>query len=484
MTQPSDYRLPLGQRLAYAVGHVQNDLFAAMWFSYLLLYLQHVVLLPETTAGMIFLIGQFCDGIITPWIAYESDRLNWRCYGKRKTTHLIGTVVISLTFPFVFTRCYGCENASYWSLVIYFVPLVCLFQSGWAAVQVSHLSLIPELTNVPKERDELNIIRYAFDILTDAAVYVITYFVLIYHTADVLPEEAISPNNADVFRNISFILLFVGVIFTGIFHVFTPEKTGTGNGSSSDDSSLGSYMIWKDWFKVASFYKIAIVFSVSRVITNILQAFIPLYLQEGTQAPQQLIATIPLIINLSGFVSSLLVKPILRCLSKKSLFMISAGCTFISCIWFAWDDPNNIRDQNIYIIAVLSGVGGSMMLVLALSLAADLIGENTESGGFVYGCMAFAEKIINGVTILAFQAGKGSCVGCTTYYRNVLCYGVCFFVMVNLLAVLCLNSSNLYVSKPILLDDESELSFSTLLDNKKKKYGAVRSGFQLFSKST
>ena len=119
----------------------------------------NVLQLPATTAGVIFLIGQFCDGLVTPVLAHKVDRLSFPHYGKRKTVHFIGSVVVSLAFPFVFTRCPGCEDASYWTLVVYFVPLVCLFHCGWAAVQMCHLSLIPELSSDQKQRDELNIIR-------------------------------------------------------------------------------------------------------------------------------------------------------------------------------------------------------------------------------------------------------------------------------------------------------------------------------------
>ena len=36
-------RLLLRERLAYSVGHFYNDLCAAMWFSYLLVYLQYLL---------------------------------------------------------------------------------------------------------------------------------------------------------------------------------------------------------------------------------------------------------------------------------------------------------------------------------------------------------------------------------------------------------------------------------------------------------
>ena len=57
--------------------------------------------------------------------------------------------------------------------------------------------------------------------------------------------------------------------------------------------------------------------------------------------------------------------------------MVAATLAFISAAWLAWDDPDNIKAGNIYVIATLGGVGGSVMLVLALSFASDLVGDHT-----------------------------------------------------------------------------------------------------------
>lgn len=47
----------MSTKLAYAFGHVFNDLAAAMWFSYTLIYLQRVALLEPIVAGALLLLG-------------------------------------------------------------------------------------------------------------------------------------------------------------------------------------------------------------------------------------------------------------------------------------------------------------------------------------------------------------------------------------------------------------------------------------------
>lgn len=43
------------------------------------------------------------------------------------------------------------------------------------------------------------------------------------------------------------------------------------------------------------------------------------------------------------------------------------------------------------------------MLVTSLGVCADLIGQNTESGAFVYGVMSFMDKLSNGFAVMLIQ---------------------------------------------------------------------------------
>ena len=44
------------------------------------------------------------------------------------------------------------------------------------------------------------------------------------------------------------------------------------------------------------------------------------------------------------------------------------------------------------------------MLVTSLSITADFIGGNVESGAFVYGAMSFTDKISNGLAVMLVQS--------------------------------------------------------------------------------
>lgn len=76
----------------------------------------------------------------------------------------LGSICVIVSFPLMFIGCMGlCEHLNGVGYLVILIGLVCLFQFGWAAAQISHLAMIPELTHVEAERDELNIIRQAKD---------------------------------------------------------------------------------------------------------------------------------------------------------------------------------------------------------------------------------------------------------------------------------------------------------------------------------
>lgn len=72
-----------------------------------------------------------------------------------------GTVCVLLSFPFIFSPCLGCGAATpEWAALLYYGPFVVVFQFGWAATQIAHLSLIPELATSDHEKVELTALRY------------------------------------------------------------------------------------------------------------------------------------------------------------------------------------------------------------------------------------------------------------------------------------------------------------------------------------
>ena len=159
-------RLRWYRKLSYGVGHIFNDLCASMWFTYLILFYHKVLMIDNALAGTILLVGQTADALATPIIGYLCDVTPfwYKGFGRRKFWHIIGTVMVAGSLFFFWHQCLPClltkKHVPLGAEVVWYCFFIVIFQVGWAAVQISHLSLIPELTKDESERVGLNAIRW------------------------------------------------------------------------------------------------------------------------------------------------------------------------------------------------------------------------------------------------------------------------------------------------------------------------------------
>ncbi|XP_044256673.1 major facilitator superfamily domain-containing protein 12-like isoform X1 [Tribolium madens] len=411
-------RLPLKLQLAYGVGHVLNDVCASMWFTYLLVFFHLVLQFNNWQAGFMLLVGQVADAVSTPFVGFHSDQSDnfWLCrYGRRKTWHLVGTVCVVVTFPFIFSPCIGCKDSHQWAQIFYYCVFITIFQFGWASVQISHLSLIPELTPNEHDRTKLTAIRYCFTVVSNLLVYVITWGILHISSGE---ESKIGPGDAPKFQHVVWTGLTLGIFCSVIFHVFVKEEGASG---SNDVRGTSLRTPIADILRSVEVYQVAVVYMSTRLFVNLTQVFIPLYLHETLDMAASALALIPLIMFIGSFITSMTIEKLNRCLGRKLSYILGVIMGVAACIWIKCGSNDELKSSQIYIIAVLIGSGGSITLVTSLGITADLIGDKTSSGAFVYGIMSFTDKLANGIAVVIIQdLHKDS--SNTGYYRDVLTY--------------------------------------------------------------
>ncbi|XP_034411628.1 major facilitator superfamily domain-containing protein 12-like isoform X1 [Cyclopterus lumpus] len=444
--------LPALKKLSYAVGHFLNDLCASMWFTYLLVFYHSVLGFKNTYAGVLLLVGQIADGICTPLIGYESDRTpGCGNYGKRKTWHLVGTLSVLLSFAFIFNQCLGCGSLTpQWASLTYFIPFIMVFQFGWAATQISHLALIPELVTCEHAKVELTAYRYAFTVIANITVYAVAY--LLFHIQagqddDPLSEE-LGPQDINVFRNLALIVLAIGALFSLLFHLGIKERRPGADGEAGEEqgrkrmededeeadegegvpgglqykTSPCVLLQWKCWLQQPSFYQVALLYMSTRLMVNLSQTYISMYLINTLGLPKKFIATIPLVMYLSGFLSSFIVKPVSKLIGKCLTYFVGLLLIMAFSYWVLLDDK---MGERVYGAAVLLGAGSATILVISLAMTAELIGGQTQSAAFVYGAMSFTDKVANGAAVMIIQAlhpchTVACCPACVWFYHYIM----------------------------------------------------------------
>ncbi|XP_059379582.1 major facilitator superfamily domain-containing protein 12-like [Carassius carassius] len=422
--------LPMCRRLTYAVGHFFNDLCASMWFTYLLVYYNSVLGFNDKNAGALLLVGQIADGICTPLVGYESDRTSG-CgkYGKRKTWHLVGTISVFASFPFILNPCIGCdERTPQTTGLIYIIPFIIIFQFGWAATQISHLSLIPELVTCEHAKVELTSYRYAFTVVANIVVYAVAWLLFHFqyqHTEDPSISQNLGWVDVPTFRYLALIMWAIGTVTSVIFHVGTKDEGVEPQESEetlirSSSQNSGPLLQWKHWLIEPAFYQVALLYMFTRLIVNLSQTYIPMYLINSLSLPKNYIATIPLVMYVSGLVSSLVLKPVNKWIGTSMAYFVGLVPIMGFSFWVLVDTNMGPR---VYGAAVLLGAGSAVILVMSLSMTANLIGDQRQSGAFVYGAMSFTDKVANGIGVMIIQTLHPCHTldsDCKRFYRTVM----------------------------------------------------------------
>ncbi|XP_031554632.1 major facilitator superfamily domain-containing protein 12-like isoform X3 [Actinia tenebrosa] len=301
---------------------------------------------------------------------------------------------------------------------------------------------------------------YAATVASNIFVFIITWIMLDSGKEASDPNQ-LSTSDATAFMYVVFIVVGVGLFFVTIFHIGVKERPRDASHEFATKSSRRSASNWVMWFKVPLFYQTAIMYMCVRLIVNITQVYIPMYTLETLHLTKDKIAIMPLIVYVSGFVSTFLSKPLNKYIGRKGVFLCGLITIFAVCIWMWFLPPRNAQ---VYGVSVLIGVGGSTLLVTALTMLADLIGENVETGAFVYGAMSFMDKMSNGIVVQIIQAlypKKPNAGG--FYYKQIMVFvaGTAALVaLITLLTTLRKKSTDHIIQgsgqKSISTDDERQ----------------------------
>nr|CAI5839050.1 unnamed protein product [Callosobruchus analis] len=386
------------QKLSYGLGHVFNDLCAAMWFSYTLFYFQVVLKMEATTAGILLMTGQVVDSLATPLAGWLLD-----CTGKRKLWHFSGSLAVALGFSLIFSMKYVDLSSD---ILIYYILNITLFQIGWAIVQIAHLSLIPEISRSHAHSSDLTAIRYTASVCCNMTVYLVTLFILKQNVG----SQAVGPEDFYKFKEIALIITFIGILSSMFFYCGLLGTYGDGYETLREPEDINNLNDNNRHFlKSVVIYTIALMYMASRLFTILNLIYIPLYIDERSATDQirieqvrETIATVPLVSYIASFLTSILLKYKNGICNDKTIYAIGTFFGLLSSILIGIGVSTS-SDTELYIIAVLIGISGSATMVASLCLTANFVKTNGHGGGMIYSIVTFTDKLISGAVVLLVQ---------------------------------------------------------------------------------
>uniref|UniRef100_A0A8C4PV82 Major facilitator superfamily domain containing 12 n=1 Tax=Equus asinus TaxID=9793 RepID=A0A8C4PV82_EQUAS len=275
--------------------------------------------------------------------------------------------------------------------------------------------------------------RYAFTVVANITVFGAAWLLLRLQGSarEGPPDEAgdhLGVQDVPVFRTLSLCVVGVGAVFSLLFHLGTRERRRPPAQEPDERSPLLApatarpLLLWKHWLREPSFYQVGLLYMSTRLIVNLSQTYIAMYLTYSLNMPKKFIATIPLVMYVSGFCSSFLMKPVNKCIGRNMTYFVGLLVILAFAAWVALVDELGMA---VYVAAVLLGGGCATILVTSLAMTADLIGPHTHSGAFVYGAMSFSDKVANGLAVMVIQSLHPCslelcCRACVGFYHWVM----------------------------------------------------------------
>ncbi|CAI7994339.1 Major facilitator superfamily domain-containing protein 12 [Geodia barretti] len=366
-------RLTWYKKLSFTSGHFMNVVGISIWFPYSVIFFQKVIGLPPSDTGTVILVAQVAGAVSLPFIGMWSDQTVLR-YGRRKIFHLAGILATGLVLFFLWHECLGCSDAPPEYQVIYFTSFAVVFQFGWAATQIAQLSLIPELVRDKTEQVGLNAMRTTFTIVANIIIFVC--FLVLFATFK-NDTNSISPDDKDVFWIVAIIAVVLGFLFGVPFQILIREDP---------DAARLPRLKWFEWIQQPQFFLAMCGFVSARIIFIVPQTYLPIYLTDTLQLNKKSVATGPLVLYVTAFVTTFAVKQVTKKMGTLMMFFMGMAVVWAAVIWFWVKEPSQVSPQvvfnaardNVYLAIVLLGVGGATVLVLSYTMISQVVGKYTQ----------------------------------------------------------------------------------------------------------
>ncbi|KAK4738360.1 hypothetical protein R3W88_002057 [Solanum pinnatisectum] len=382
---------PLGRWsvLAYGVGHVLNDITSTYWNTYLLLYLTSIGM-PSKQVAALAITGQFTDATMTIIAGELIDR-----FGHFKIWHAVGAVLVSAAFSsFYWGVCVPCKiigiDTPLLQMIGYYMFDI-LFSGGWSCTQLSHMAMVNGLTLDQTSRVACVSCRNAFTMVSSLIVYGIGFFIFNSSVKQVEIKEQ--------YHLLATITVLIGCFFVIIFHLGTKEPRV--KQVSHKTNPCGSS--WKRWLKNGLYYKVACMYVLTRVVTNISQVFLSLYVISDLHMSQSSKALVPAIIYLCSFITSILLQELEWSNHRLKAIFSVGGLLWLFCSAVVLSLPINMN-VFMYILSIVIGIANAFMMVTSVGMESELVDKEVEGSAFVYGSLGFVEKVLCGVMLYILES--------------------------------------------------------------------------------
>ncbi|KAL6493904.1 hypothetical protein OROGR_031813 [Orobanche gracilis] len=205
------------------------------------------------------------------------------------------------------------------------------------------------------------------------------------------------------YRWIAYSSILIGCCFVGVFHLGTAEPRLKREAHEKGHARIS----WTYWFNKLLYYQVALVYVLTRLITNVSQAFLAFYVINDLQMNQSSKALVPAVIYICSFIVSVLLQEITWNGWRLKAFYSVGGLLWIISGGVILFLPSSMRPF-MYILSIVIGVANALIMVSGVSMQSFLVGEDLNGCAFVYGSLSFFDKILCGLALSVLESYQSS----------------------------------------------------------------------------
>ncbi|XP_038722980.1 major facilitator superfamily domain-containing protein 12 isoform X2 [Tripterygium wilfordii] len=304
-------------------------------------------------------------------------------------------MLVAISFSSVFGVCIPCKvlaTCSSMVQIISYSTSAAIFNVGWAASQVSHMSMVNCITLNSTSRVAMTSCRNAFTMVANLGLYAIAFIVF------GVREARTHTDIENQYRWIAYSSIFIGCCFVVIFQLGTKEPRLM-NGIKG---SCRERISWTFWFKKVLYYQVALVYLITRLVQNVSQAYLAFYIINELQLVQSAKALVPAMIYICSFIVSVIMQELSWTGQRLKVYYSAGGIIWIFCGAGILLLPRSLSGF-MYVISMFIGLANALMTVTAVSMQSVLVGSNVNGCAFVYGSLSFLEKMSCGFALYILQ---------------------------------------------------------------------------------
>ncbi|MEM9295404.1 MAG: MFS transporter [Planctomycetota bacterium] len=376
MSAPSDaaglsHRVPLGQKVAFGVGMLGNQMFPAALGIFMVVLVQGLGMSPLLW-GVLFFLPRLSDALTDPVMGYISDNTKSR-WGRRRPYILLGSIVAGLSYIFMWQL--SSENSQNYNFT-YFLLLSFLFYLGLTIFATPYVAMGYEMSDDFHERTRLMAVAQW---IGQWAWVIVPWFWVILYDPDIYENAVSGAKNLAIWVGLGCMAMtMTPALFCKTQHV-DPRTQEELSWSKAGDSVVSLFKGFGATFGCKPFVLLCIatffVFNAFNTVAGFSFFIIVHHMFGGVTGPDGSDTWPTWFGTVSALATAFLAIPVVTWMStvlgKKKAFIVSQSISILGYISFWWCfSPTNPWMLFLPLPLFCFGIGS--LFTLMMSMTADV----------------------------------------------------------------------------------------------------------------